>query len=657
MIKIFILSTLLATTLLFPGTLLAEKQKKVKFGKPDEELVKMTVYEKDSSANAVVLYDNGKSELNFNTVDGWKINFSRHQRIKVLKKEGVGYGDFRILLYGRNTDTEDLIGLKAITYNIKNGAVVATKLEKKDVYKEQVNDNLTAVSFSMPDVKEGSLIEVKYNIGSTFLFNLQNWSFQRDIPVKHSEYMVVIPEYFHYKFFAKGHEQLASYTTDETRRQLGTIDYRGDIHHWIAKDMPAFKTEAYTSSTRNFIQQMTFELSSFRGPDMKLQQFSESWKSINEKLWKDESFGILYKKEHLVKDIVPDVISDCKNDEEKVEKIYAYVKENMKWDKNNHIYSSNLRKAFKEKRGTVADINHLLTLMLREAGLDAYPLILSTRSNGLFLFPTLSGFNYVVSYCKIGEKELLLDATEENCGMNLIPHRCLNERGMVIGGSAPHWVSLSNHGYSSSKYLGSLSVDESGVLTVGISKRLSGYSALNKRNRIEKSGSVEKYKEEYIASKNEWDIEEISLEGIEQLDKGVTEKLSLSIDNYAMAGDDYIYVSPLPLGKETENPFKLEERKYPVDFGNKFSDEMTYTLEIPEGYSIEEIPQPINIKLPENGGSFLYVIKKVNEKTVQIVSRLKINKPIFLPTEYQYLKQFYNKIIEKHNELVVLKKI
>ena len=70
--------------------------------------------------------------------------------------------------------------------------------------------------------------------------------------------------------------------------------------------------------------------------------------------------------------------------------------------------------------------------MLRYAGLNANPILVSTRSNGIPLFPTTDGFNYVIAGIEVQDAVILLDATERNSFPNILPNRALNWMGRLV---------------------------------------------------------------------------------------------------------------------------------------------------------------------------------------------------------------------------------
>jgi hypothetical protein len=101
---------------------------------------------------------------------------------------------------------EDISLLKGYSYHLDNGKIQKVKLSKQSIFEEKTSDEWTTIKFTMPDVKEGSVIEYQYRIVSDRLSWLRTWEFQKSIPVKWSEYLVEIPEYFNYLKISTGFE-------------------------------------------------------------------------------------------------------------------------------------------------------------------------------------------------------------------------------------------------------------------------------------------------------------------------------------------------------------------------------------------------------------------------------------------------------------------
>lgn len=91
---------LLALCLVLVSCLGLAQKAPIKFGDVSLDEVKMTSYEPDSSAEAVVLIDYGSSTMEYNQLDNWfKLFFERTTRIKILKKDGYAYADFEVPIY------------------------------------------------------------------------------------------------------------------------------------------------------------------------------------------------------------------------------------------------------------------------------------------------------------------------------------------------------------------------------------------------------------------------------------------------------------------------------------------------------------------------------------------------------------------------------
>ena len=660
------------------------QESKVKFGKADESDLKMTVFDKDTSAVAVILYEKGVSKIEYNQTTGWHLFFTKHQRIKILKDEGVDYADFQIKLNVNGSDKEEVSGLKAVTFNLENGKITKDELNRRDVHLDEVNKYNQLQSFSLPNVKAGSVIDVEYTINcKTFFRNMRPWKFQHSIPTVYSEYDVSIPEYFRFRKFMLGFEQ---YTTSEensfpTRITLtsktssgadlsagarmvttsynnSTVNLTTNRYHWIAENMPEFKEEAFTSTIDNYIQQVQFELESIQFPESRLYTYSESWETINKNLIEDSDFGkIVFASAKFLEEDTKKLISSATTNMEKVSILLTYVRHNFKFNGFHSIYSKGIRNTMKDMNGNVADINFLLAAYLQAAGFEVKPVILSTRSNGAFVFPTVTGFNYVVLQCEVDENNILLDAADSYSGINELPFKCLNGRGLIVGGSKPEWIELMEMGKSDANFICNLSIDATGKLSGSLNIARKGYSAQSFRDKVGGFTSVDKYREDFAEKNHDWEIETHTVEGIDELTDRVVEKIDLTLNNKSIFAGDKIYVSPVIFSAKDENPFKLKERKYPVDFGYVLKESEMNVFTIPEGYTIEELPESFKIGLPENKVVYHFSAQAINQNQVHIISNLMINKPVLYAEDYEGLKELFNRIIEKQNQQIILKKL
>jgi len=196
----------------------------IKYGDVPLEDLKMTTYPLDSSASAVVLADYGQSTLKYNQNTGFSILFERILRIKILTKDGLDWATVSVPLYHDGSTDEKLTSLRATTYNLENGKVVETKLKGDGTFNEKLSENLDIAKFTLPNVRQGSVIDVSYKVTSEFLFNFQDWDFQRTIPTRWSEYRTNIPEFYHYEKYQQEKEN-----PFKSKERLYPVDFGSPI--------------------------------------------------------------------------------------------------------------------------------------------------------------------------------------------------------------------------------------------------------------------------------------------------------------------------------------------------------------------------------------------------------------------------------------------
>ncbi|PKQ60877.1 hypothetical protein BZG02_17935 [Labilibaculum filiforme] len=651
---------------------------RIKFGKVSMEELAMTTYDKDTSAVAVILYDSGSSyfETQFiNESSDFVIKFERHVRIKILKPEGFNYATFKIPLY-HSTDGEEKMGsIKAKTYNL-DGKIITDKLERNSIFDEETTPNWKQVKFTMPNIKVGSVLEIKYQVTTPFFHNFKAWKFQYSIPVVYSEYNTRIPSYFNYQITTKGYYPLTT-TNDGHRTENFLIKYTEmdknsgsakSIEHqytltpvsqaniYSAENIPAFKSESYMLAEENYMCCIEFELQSYKFDYGAFHNFTSTWENVNEKLIKSDEFGLAMKKDGFTKDILSEIIKEEQTEEEKTALLFQAVQNNVKWDEKYRLFcDKSLKNTWKDKAGSSAEINLLLVAMLREAGIKANPIVLSTRKNGIIhpSHPTITQMNYVIACAEINDKKYLMDATDPYCPIGILPFRCLNDKGRLITENDSEWINLDPNTGSKISMVSSLSLTKEGTIEGKISEAFYDYESIDIRKKI--ANNTDGYSEKLESNYEDWNISEIEYKNLDDRNKPTQIRYSVAIENLVNMEGERIYFNPILKYKTSENPFKLEQREYPVNFGYPISVSYLLILELPENYILEEQPKSSKITLPDNGGEYTYQVNYSNNKVV-VKYAFSTDKTQYVPSEYEYLKEFYNQIIAKENQILVLKK-
>lgn len=398
-------------------------KKRIKYGQVSMDELTMKVYEKDTSARAVILYDYGYFRAN-------EYTFSRHTRIKILKKEG--YFIVTRAFYGRSKST-----VRGITFNLEDGKVISDKLRSESIFQEKIIDDFFITRITMPNVKVGSVVDIYVTYDALPL----QWYFQEVVPVKYSELIIENDPYIIYNKKLYGHERL--HVNEEGR--------------WIGKDIPAFRREPYMSSNENFISKLDLEIMQFRFPryyaksfhqipfNYQIYSLSTSWEAINHNLLTSFYFGERLKGNAFLNEIAEKIAQQNTNQERKARLAFDHVQSGLRWNGRSFIQATNEQSyVYNKKAGNVAEINLTLISLLRKVGIEVYPVVLSTRSNGMIDpgFPSLFKLNYVIAYAKIDGEEYFLDATEPYLAFRELPERCLNGLALIIDENKSGWINL-----------------------------------------------------------------------------------------------------------------------------------------------------------------------------------------------------------------------
>jgi hypothetical protein len=657
---------------LFASACLAFAQDKppVKFGKVSPEDFKTSVYPIDSNANAVIIADIGSTEVVGNTKGWFSLEFKNYRRAHILNKNGYDIGDVSIYIYTRGNMEEELVNLKAVTYNLENGKVVETKLETKSaVFKDKIDKNRVIKKFTFPNIKEGSIIEYQYILKSDFMFNLQPWEFQGEYPRLWSEYNVTIPEFYYYVTLTQGYQpfflkdqksRTASFSvsdntgtgaTERANFTAGVTDYR-----WVVKNVPALKEENFTSTINNHISKIQFQLAEYRYP-LTQRNVMGTWRDVTTELLKDEDFGFALNRDNpWLNDVMDAAVHGASDNLQKARNIYAYVRDNVTCTGHSSLYLAQpLKNILKSRNGNEAEINLLLIAMLRKANIDADPVMLSTRSHGYAyaLYPLMDRFNYVIAQASIDGRAYYLDASESRLGFGKLNYQCYNGHARVINNQATPLEfttdSLNERSITSIFVMN----DEKGNLVGSLQKTPGYYESYRMRNRIKDKGQDQLFEDIKKRVAVEAVISAKQLDSLGKVDEPLFIKCDFEIKQEK---DDIIYMNPMFGEGYKENPFKSAERFYPVEMPYTIDETYLLQLSVPEGYVTDELPKQIALKLNEEGdGMFEYRISESNG-TISLRSRLRLKRSYFQPEEYEMLREFFNLVVKKHGEQIVFKK-
>ena len=646
------------------------------------ELGKVTIAELEEkthplepSAGAAILYSKGVSKMTYSDNAGFTLVTEVQMKIKIYNKEGYDWANKVITFYSTDSDREIVDIDNAATYNLVGGSIKKTKLKSEGEFTEKVNKLWKQKKIMMPDVKEGSIVEYEYTIRSPFATVLPEWRFQESIPVNHSEYTTRIPEFYEFKPNFRGYftpkvtktSTTASITSTSKERtgvyvskttfSTDKTDFKENVTVYSLDKLPSMQDESYVSNIDNYLASVEHELSITRYPNSPIKMYSNSWEDVANTIYKYDDFGPELKRTGYFETDVTALIAGVNSPAEKAALIFNYVKNRMNWNKfNGYSCDTGVKKAYTDKVGNTAEINLMLTSMLRFAGLNADPVLVSTRSNKIALFPARSAFNYVIAAVEINGKTLLMDATTKWAMPNILPVRAVNWNGRLIrkdGTSAE--IPLTPQGLSREVVSMSATLDKEGKVTGKARDTYFDYNAFLFRENYN-GLSQESYLEKLEKGYKGMEISNYKLSNDKDLSKPVVEDYDFTNNNVADIIGDKMYINPMLFLAKAENPFKQEKREYPIDFVFPHQDKYTIGINLPEGYVLESLPQPVSLTMEDNMGSFKYNLV-ANGNLIQVAVTMDINTATISPDYYDTLKSFYQKMLEKQNEKIVLKRL
>ena len=307
----------------------AQDNVNMKFGKPTQEEMQMTSYQAEPDAEAVVLCRLTDVEYTVQTIS-FLVDYHEKCRIKVLKPGGTKYAKvvvpykqnitvgnnigglkvtgFALPMPGGSSNsyfedeagsmTEEVFGtdadesvedIKATAFNLEGGKVVKTSLKKSDIVKKKIDDQNYQVEFTVPNVKEGTVIEYEYNIHSQLFWELRDWYAQCEIPVAYAKLDMNIPSYLIFNIEDHGIQRL-TYTCT-----LGSMKFKivsdplsnpmtVNTNHYvyIGRDLKGLPKDDYVWSAQDYWAGITAELKQYRLPGMSQMDYAKTWEQIDE---------------------------------------------------------------------------------------------------------------------------------------------------------------------------------------------------------------------------------------------------------------------------------------------------------------------------------------------------------------------------------------
>ena len=616
------------------------------FGKIDKADLEMTTCEFDQDAEAMMLFEVG--EL-YCTISSAGVNFDidKHVRLKILKDKGKEWADVRIRYIGYKND-ESIKNLAAQTYNLdENGNIVTTKVEKKLVYQKKVNKYMNEMVFTFPDVKVGSVLEFKYTQTNT---GIVNWYFQRRIPVQYSRYKIDMPREI--ELYAS---PVCMLPYERKKDSRGTRD----IQVYSMKNIPALRNEPYISCDDDYRQRLEVRPLAINPPSQPRISLVKDWKKVIKDLMDHEDFGVQLKRNIPRTDDLEAALKTVTDPYQRMVLVHDYVRNNMQWNEIEGIYAQDgIRAAWKDRKGTTGEINMILVNLLKDAGLDCKPLLVSTRENGRVNtgIAETRQFNKVMAHVTINDKVYVLDATDKYTPARLIPYDVMFSEGLIINKLENYdwgWTVIWDEKQRFRDIvLLRAELNDAGVLKGEAVVNSYDYSRIKRMPLLKKSR--EEFKNTYFTSSMPGlQLEDFSLENEAVDSLPLVQKMNFTLP--VNASGDYKYFSVNLFTGMEKNPFVADNRFSDVFFGANQLYSFVSSITIPDGYVFDALPQNIRMLMPDTSITITRIFA-ADKKQVSARITLEFKKPFYSIEEYPEFKEFYKKLFDLLNEQIVIRK-
>jgi len=613
------------------------------FGEIPEDLLKMTSLAEDPEEDAAVIFD----KVVFKITKDFVLELKRHVRIKVFTEEGKKQANIELLLW--HEDVIDDIEAISISPDGKE-----YELDSDNIFTEE-GERTNKVSFPIPGVEVGSVFDYEYSVRSEYISNLEPWSFQTDIYTKYSEVKVYLPNGFAYQRLST---KIELYEFEESMDQALDIDNRDKkimVYTWSCKNLPGIKDEPYTDHITDNYAKMRFVLVAFKNEYVSY-KFAKTWDDVAIRIYKlynplmDDDAA-----ESKVKELINTETVDFK----KANILYKYVTNNIKTTAHKSLIGDSFKEpenVLKDKTGSSSEKSMLLINMLRLAGMDAKPVWISTRNNGIINSDFCDGsqFNRLICMIKINSKNYFLYPVSARS-----PFGCLTpstevanglliekEKGSIIGIVPESVISSININTTAS-------ISTEKILTAKTVIQYSGHAALDEYDVVtEKDLNV--YVKDYLKEHfSEAKLDTFYYSNIDSINQPLTLSISYSIPNYIEETEDLGYFSIPYFTALKKNPFTRPKRSNPIDFDYSVSKTENIKIELPVNYSVSQIPSKRKNLITDLGFNQVY---SADKNFIECVRTTGIKSRRLAAKNYNNIKSFYDDVVAASRDQIVISK-
>ncbi len=590
------------------------------------------------NSGAIILKDQGNMEI----FGGGRLGFSvfeQHRIIKILNAQGQSYANIAIP-YTENGQVEHI---QARTIS-PDGKI--TVLDKDNIFDINLYPNFVFYSdqrakiFTMPAVEDGAVIEYKYRLNIESKTFWHSWQFQNDVPTLISRFTLDSPSEWEVNYRVYG--------LDIEPELVEAPEGFKATYVWESTDIPALDAEFAMPPSKELRARLALAPLGV-----------ESWQDVAQ--WYHQLIEPQMKATDRIQKLAVKLTKGLKNEEEKLEAIYEWVRDNVRYMALEigigGFQPYPAREVLLNQYGDCKDMTTLLCTLCKEAGIDVHEVLVSSWQNGIpdTTLPSPLHFNHVIAYCPaVGEEGIWMDPTQKGTPFGQLPWYDQGIPVLVVGeGGEGRLVTTPQTSPETNQSVmdWQVKLKSDGSAEIEGETRLYGAFAEEKRRDLiyTSRADLRQWLETYLAQRCSGAIlDSFSLAGVQPAQDPLTISYQFSTTTFAIPREQNLIFQPSTI-YSLNHPdfFRSTEREHPIRFQYGFQNELYLKINLPHGFTLKSQENLDDVVQSAFGSAHWQ--QKINDNTLHMHTRYLLKGDEVAPSQYQAFQKFLDKI--RRNDL------
>lgn len=609
----------------------------------------------DSETNAVALLTDETD-----TVTSPDEHIEHYRRVvKILRPDGRDEGDLAVWIGHEGK----LISIHAWSidaagheYEVKDKDFA----DRASAFQEEYSD-IRQKWAKAPAADPGSIIAFEYEVRRRDYFNELRWFPQEDIPVRRAVFTVQLPSGWELKDWWSGLEPVKPASAGPAGWQ------------WIKTDLAGVEDEPRRPSIEALAGRLTIQLYTQTRP------LGTDWAAVSK--WAAGLFHASASPSPEMSAKVQELTAGKTDFDSRVRAITEFVQHEFRYyaieigigGYQPHPASD----VFHLRYGDCKDKANTLSVLLTIAGVKSDVVLIDTSRGVVRADLPSTMFNHAILAIELpadipsdkypatvttksGKRYVIFDPTDEWMPFGQVRSELQDSYALLVTESGGELIKVPTLNPNDSELLRSakLTLSPDGTISGSFQEKMTGDFAQELRMGAESANQqqrLQRYERIVSHSLKNASVQDLSFDGLKELNRPVDVRYSVSADRYAQIMGPLLIVRPRVLGIKSialQKPRK--PRKYPFVLGRTAYETDSYEVDLPAGYAVDDKPDPISIDTPF--ASYKSKIEITGNKLHY--SREYVLKSLEIPADkIDDLRAFENKVAEDENAAVVLKKV